>query len=415
MDLSRNTYSDLASGDAAPMRHLSDEAFLAAILEFEAALTRAAAAIDADTDADADAETDADDVDGADARAVADLIDSFDIDVPAISRASAGGGNPAIPLVKALKERVRGEGLPVGLVHRGATSQDAIDTALVLCLRRAGSDIIDLAGNVGDLLADLTRTHRTTPIVGRTLGQQATPTTFGAIAGGWLHGIDAAVAELDRAVAGLPVQYAGAAGNLAAVHPRGPEIHAALADRLGLAVGPLSWHTDRTPMVRVATALAMLAGAARKIAGDVVFHSATEVGELREATPGGSSAMPHKANPAAAIACDGYARRAPGLAATMLDSMDSRLQRATGAWHAEWQTIRDLAAVTASALDRIRASLDGITVDADAMDRNLRLTGGDILAYADDADGDPAAHLGHAPDIADAAVTAHDEFRRNRR
>lgn len=404
MDLSRNTYSDLASGDAAAMRHLSDEAFLAAILEFEAALARAVTAANPTTD-----------VDEADALAVAELIGTHVIDVPAIARASAAGGNPAIPLVTELKNLVCGENLPEHLVHAGATSQDAIDTALVLCLRRAGSVIRDLVNEVGDLLADLTRTHRTTPIVGRTLGQQATPTTFGAIAGGWLQGIDTAATELDRATADLPVQYAGAAGNLAAAYPHGPETHAALARELGLTAGPLNWHTDRTPLIRVATALAILAGAARKVAGDIIFHSATEVGELREATPGGSSAMPHKANPAAAIACDGYARRAPGLAATMLDSMDSRLQRATGAWHAEWQTIRELAAVTASALDRLRVSLEDIVVDTVAMDRNLHLTGGEILAYADDSDGDPANHLGHAPEIADVAVTTHETLRRNAR
>ena len=124
---------------------------------------------------------------------------------------------------------------------------------------------------------------------------------------------------------------------------------------------------QRLPLVSVGLAAAQVAGAVRKIAGDIVASSATEIAELAEATPGGSSSMPHKANPAAAVACDGYARRTPGLAATLLDTLDCRWQRGTGSWHAEWQTIRDLLAATASAVARLHASLDGIRVHTDTM------------------------------------------------
>ena len=240
-----------------------------------------------------------------------------------------------------------------------------------------------------ELLVALTRKHRKTAMIGRTLGQQANPTTFGCVVAGWLEGILMAREDLQLALERLPVQYGGATGTLAAVHPRGLDLHDALARRLGLQARPLIWHTNRVPFVRVSSVLAEVAGACRKIASDVVFLSATEVGELREANPGGSSSMPHKANPAAAVAADGYARRAPGLHATMLDAMDSRLQRGIGSWHAEWSTLRELFAVTASTVSRTTASLEGINVNSEAMKDHLNET----------------ATLGHATDIVDDLLT----------
>ncbi|WP_420100341.1 lyase family protein [Corynebacterium sp.] len=420
--LARTLYGDIASGDTTAATALSDAAFVARMVDVEAALALAvgdAGLVDTTTASET-------------ARVIAET--TFDgADLVALAEASVAGGNPAIPLARRLKAAATDAGTGVSAVHRGATSQDIIDTALVLCLREAGGTILATADELAADLAGLARTYRTTPVIGRTLGQQAVPTTFGVIAAGWLRQTDAAATHLRDALADLPVQYAGAAGNLASTAPSGLDVHTALARRLDLADAPLVWHTDRLPLVRVATALAALAGAVRKIAGDVIVFSATEVGELRESTPGGSSAMPHKANPAAAIAADGYARRTPALAATMLDGMDQRMQRATGAWHAEWQTVRDLAAATAGAVNRTRASIDGITVDTDAMRRNLALTDGAVLAEALGrhvpradidravADGtlgelmdtahrdhgfstDPADHTGHAADIVDAVL-----------
>lgn len=215
----------------------------------------------------------------------------------------------------------------------------------MLCLRAASNVVLADLAQVRVILTDLVKTHRDTTVIGRTLGQQAVPTTFGAIAVGWLESVVEAKEDLEGAVGKLPVQYAGAAGNLASSYPDGLAIHDALASELDLAASPLVWHANRVPLVRVSNALATVAGAVRKIAGDVVLHAATEVSELREAAPGGSSAMPHKANPAAAVACDGYARRAPGLAATTLDAIDQRMQRATGAWQltaARIHTVGDL-------------------------------------------------------------------------
>ena len=335
-DLSRNTYSDIASGDTAVHEHLSDRAFLAAICEFEKALADAAAAAGQITP---------------EAAATAhDAIDAFDLDdaaIASIAAASAAGGNPTIPLVAELKKRA---GDAAG-IHVGATSQDAIDTALVLCLRRAGRVLDGRLGDVEKLLTDLAVTHRDTPVMGRTLGQQALPTTFGVIAAGWLEAVRESGRQLGLALEALPVQYAGATGNLVATHPRGIDVHDRLAASLGLAARPLVWHTNRLPLVSVGLAAAQVAGAVRKIAGDIIASSASEIAEVAE---------------------------------TMLDTLDSRWQRGTGSWHAEWQTIRELVATTASAVNRLHASLDGLRVHTETMSQR---TTGD--------------HTGHAAEITD--------------
>lgn len=356
---SRSTYSDLAGGNTAVHQQLGDEQFLRAIVEFEAALADAALSCEVITEAEH--------------RAAKAAIDSYELDMEEISQLSAAGANPAIPIVKQLKARAGDAG--VKGIHTGTTSQDAIDTALVLVLKRGIAQLIDAAANTMDVLATFAKDYADTPIIGRTLGQAAQPMTFGLIAANWLEVLDDACVELQRVTNALPVQYGGASGTLAATYPHGLKIHAALAKSLNLEATPRIWHTNRVPFVKVASALAIVAGAIRKITGDIVFMSATEVGELQEATPGGSSSMPHKANPAAAIAADGYARRAPGLANTMLEAMDSRLQRGVGSWHAEWATLRELVAVTASAQSRLHASIDGITVNTENMQRNLIDTG----------------------------------------
>lgn len=430
MDLSRSLYGDHAAGGTAAAALVSDEAFLTRMVDVEASLTDAAA--------------DAGVVDPATAGQVTGILRGHTVDsaaVAAVGEAAVSGGNPAIPLVKDLKRAVEEAGLPVSAVHVGATSQDVIDTALVLCLRDALGVTLGTLATLTGTLAELADRERSTATIGRTLGQQAVPTTFGLTAAGWLAQLATAADDLARAVDLLPVQYAGAAGNLAASAPDGLRIHRALADRLGLPATPVVWHTDRTPVARLAGALALVGGAVRKIAGDVVFLSATEVGELREAAPGGSSAMPHKANPAGAVAADGYARRTVGYTVTLLDAMDGRLQRAAGAWHAEWQTVRDLVVVTDNAVTRLSASLTGITVDRDAMARNLALTDGavlaealsrvvgratvdaavadhrlgELLAQAQQEHGfspDPADHTGHAAAMVDLILADHGPGRR---
>ena len=356
---SRSTYSDIAGGDTAVHSLISDEQFLGAIVEFEKSLATAAYDCGYLTESEH--------------AAAVSAIDSYELDVEEISQLSAAGANPAIPIAKQLKALAGEEGIKG--IHTGATSQDAIDTALVLVFKRGVAELIDATSHTMRILAGLSELFADTPAVGRTLGQAAQPMTFGLIAANWLEVLHDACQEVERASALLPVQYGGATGTLAATHPYGVKIHDKLANILKLESHPRVWHTNRVPFARLASSLAVLAGAIRKIAGDIVFMSATEVGELREATPGGSSSMPHKANPAAAIAADGYARRAPGLANTMLEAMDSRMQRGTGSWHAEWASLRELVAATASAQARLFASLNGIGINKEAMENNLLDTG----------------------------------------
>ncbi|MDK6259371.1 lyase family protein [Corynebacterium frankenforstense] len=377
-ELSRNTYSDLAAGEPAAHRKLSDAAFLAALVTFERELAHAAA--------------EAGLIVTAEAEQGIRTIDGVELDLDTLSRESVAGANPAIPLVTALRAVD-----PTG-IHVGATSQDAIDTALMICLRDAVADLLGDVDRLAGDLADLARAHRDTPMIARTLGQQATPTTFGCVAANWWQGIDAARTSLSDLE--FPVQYAGASGNLTSAFPHGIAVHEALAARTDLASRPLVWHTDRSPVVRIAAALVQLTGAVSKIAGDIVALSAGEVGEVREPSPGGSSAMPHKANPAASVAARGYALRAPGLAATLFQSMDQRHQRADGAWHAEWQTVRELAAVSASALARLGAAVDGLAVDTGRMAENL--------AACPTGDQNP----GHAAELVDLIVNEPDNERR---
>lgn len=358
---SRNTYIDWASGDTRVAQVLSDAAFFREICTFETKLAQAAFKVGLVTEYQL--------------TAALAAIDAYELDAAEIrdvAQSSAEGANPAIPIVKKLK-LIAGESGSKA-IHIGATSQDAIDTALVLCLTKAGRILEEQLGDVDTVLRRLVEQHLEDPMIGRTLGQQANPMTFGAVAAGWLEGLRDAVEEMLRALEKLPVQYGGATGTLAAVYPLGIALHDELARALGLVNRPLIWHTNRIPLTRLAAALAQVSGALRKIAGDVVFLAANEVAELSEKTPGGSSSMPHKQNPAAAIAADGYARRAPGLTATMLDALDSRLQRGVGSWHSEWITIRELMAVTAATAARIHTSLDGIRVDTQAMKTHLNET-----------------------------------------
>ncbi|WP_231609784.1 lyase family protein, partial [Rhodococcus sp. CX] len=272
------------AGDLAPM--LSDHAWLTALLDVEVAITRAAERYGRAT---------ADDV-AAVAAAAARI--ARELDPAELGTLSAAGGNPVIPLVKILRERADA---PAAAVHVGATSQDVLDTALILLARKAGRRVVADLRAAADAAARLASTYRDTPMVARTLGQQALPTTFGALAATWLVALDDGVAAIERALDMLPVQYGGAAGTLAAVYPEGLAFADTLADLLGLARPIVPWHTVRTPVTTLASALGVATGSVSKAATDIVLMAATEFGEVGEDAPGGSSAMPHKRNPVAAI------------------------------------------------------------------------------------------------------------------
>ncbi|HXP19056.1 MAG TPA: lyase family protein, partial [Streptosporangiaceae bacterium] len=270
-------------------------------------------------------------------------------------------------------------------VHRGATSQDIIDTAVMLMSVRAldaiTADLVRAAGHAADLASE----HAETVMAGRTLLQQAVPVTFGLVAAGWLTGIDEALLGLRRIRASrLAVQFGGAAGTLASLGAAGPGVAAMLAEELGLAVPVLPWHTDRLRIVELAAALAGASAVLGKIARDVTLLAQSEVAEVSEGSAeagrGGSSAMPHKRNPVAAIVILGCTRRAPGLLAMLAAAAEQEHQRAAGAWHAEWEPLADLLRLTGSAASWAVDLLTGLRVDGTRMRANLDAAGGLPLA-----------------------------------
>ena len=316
----------------------------------------------------------------ADEIAVACRAELYDAD--AIDADARAAGNPVIPLVRALTARL--SPAAAAHVHRGATSQDIIDTAASLVARRVLPGIGADLGRAAGRCAALAEEHRTTVMAGRTLLQQAVPTTFGLKAAGWMTALDAAAASLAVADERLAVQLGGAAGTLAALGDDGPAVAAAFAHRLGLVAAVLPWHTDRTGPASLAAALGVAAGACGKVGLDVVLLAQTEVGEAHEAGEGrgGSSTMPHKRNPVAAIAAVAAARRAPGLVATMLAAMGHEHERAAGSWQAEWETMDALLAVAADGASAVAESLERLSVDPARMRANLDLAGDLPMAEA---------------------------------
>jgi 3-carboxy-cis,cis-muconate cycloisomerase len=297
-------------------------------------------------------------------------------------------GNPVPGLARALARQVPAAAREA--VHRGATSQDIMDSAAMLLAQRACDVIGADLRTAADVAAALTAAHRGTVMVGRTLLQQAVPVTFGLMAAGWLTGLDEARAGLVRVRnQRLAVQFGGAAGTLASLGADGPRVAALLAEELDLALPPLPWHTDRLRIIDVATALARAAAVLGKIARDVTLLAQSEVGEVREGPVGpvgnavrrgGSSAMPHKQNPVAAIAVLGCTRQVPGLVATLIAAAEQEYQRAAGAWHAEWEPFGALLRLTGSAASWGAELLGGLVVDGQRMAANLAATEGLPLA-----------------------------------
>lgn len=282
------------------------------------------------------------------------------------------GGNPVIPLVADLRERVAAvDSDAAAAVHRGATSQDVLDTALMLLagrvLDRLGSDLRAAAAHA----AHLAERYRETQCCGRTLGQQAMPTTFGFRAAGWLAGLTDALDRVDRAARALPVQLGGPVGTTAEYGERGPDVVDALAARLGLAAPVLAWHTRRTPVVDVGHALVAATGAAGKIAADVVLMAQSEISEVAEGIGGSSSSMAHKANPVQSVLVAAAARQVPALVAVLGASMPAEQERPAGAWHAEWEPLRQALGLSGAAVHRCAGVLAGLHVDTAVMQRNL--------------------------------------------
>ncbi|WP_329401032.1 3-carboxy-cis,cis-muconate cycloisomerase [Streptomyces lydicus] len=356
-----------------------DAGYLRALLDAEAALTRAQAAVGL--------------APAAAGAAVTAAAARTRPDPHGLALRARAAGNPVVPLVADLTAAVAEHDPGAAAhVHRGATSQDILDTATMLvCARALDLVLPDLARTAGALRRTAAR-HRDTPMAGRTLTQHAVPTTFGLKAAGWRSLVLDAHARLAAVRAALPAQLGGAAGTLAAFHAYaeagaatpaapdlGPRLLAAYAAETGLAEPALPWHTLRTPVADLAGALAFAAGALGKLAADVLSLARTDTGELAEGSGGGSSAMPHKANPVRGTLIAAAARQVPALAAVLYGSLAAEDERPAGAWHAEWQPLRDaLRLVGGAARDAAELTAD-LRVHPRRMRHNLDATGGLVV------------------------------------
>ncbi len=373
---------------------VSDRALVDAMVEFEVALLRALAVLDI-----APAEA-------ADELAAAVEQGTLELDVAELGRATGEQGTPVPGLLRALRRQLSGGA--AAHLHKGATSQDVLDTAMMLVTRRALDLLMADLSAAADACASLVSRYRGAIEPGRTLLQQALPLTFGLKAAGWLGGLDGALIELagvrERELA---VQFGGAVGTLASLGDRGLDVAGELADQLGLPAPELPWHTVRLRPARIAAALGATLGVTGKIGRDVVLLAQTEVAEVSEgggAGRGGSSTMPHKRNPVGAIGLVACAQRGPGLVATMFAAMAQEHERGAGTWQAEWETLPALLRLTGSAAALVRELLAGLEVDPDKMRADMDLTGSLVMSESVAAALAPALGRADAQDLVERAA-----------
>lgn len=374
-----------------------DTALVAAMLGVEAAWTRALATAGATTDEIA--------------ASVEAAATSLRPDVAAIAGEAESIGNAVLPVVSRLRQTLADDGAR-GAVHRGLTSQDVLDTALMLITRDALERIsADLRVSAGRLV-ELVDTHRNTAMAGRTLTQHAVPITFGLKAANWLLGVLDALESVEKVV--LPVQAGGAAGTLALAGTLTDSLGTlagAFADELGLQLPVAPWHTRRTPVTAAADALVGVIDALGVIGGNVALLSRPEFAELAEGGDrGGSSTMPHKHNPVLSVLLRSAALQAPMLAATVhVAAGQSVDERPDGAWHAEWAAYRRLLTLAVVAASQAADLLDGLVVDAAVMQERAHANADSLLAERFGvghvpADADPAEYLGATDVFIDAAL-----------
>ncbi len=357
----------------------ADRRWIAAMLDAEAALSRALA----------DVGLVAADV----AERVAAACRPDGIDVAALGRAARDGANPVIPLVEQVHSRLGGD--DAGWLHHGATSQDILDTAAQLVARDAIAIVhTDLAA-AADAAAALAGRYRATRMIGRTLLQHAPPITFGFKAAGWLVGLLDAAAGLRRFVPA--VQLGGPVGTTPAYGDRAVDVVERFADRLDLAVPTMAWHTARQRVAELGSSLAIVAATAAKVTGDVALLMQPEVAEAAEPAAAGrgrSSSIPGKRNPVLAAEARAAAATAGPLASVLISAVVADHERPAGAWQAEWGALTDLLCLGGGAIDRCRTVLEGLEIDEQAM-----------AARAGDADPGPT-------DVwIDRAVARHDQER----
>ena len=359
----------------------SDVAFVGAMLRFEAALARAQAAEGLIPDAAA--------------STIQTCCDVADCDVAGIVRDSGRAGSVAIPLVKALREKVAAadaEAAP--FVHFGSTSQDVIDSATSLVTREVIALIeADLVRAAGALLDHAVR-HATTPMLARTLMQPASVTSFGFKCAGWAAPLVRSAERLHQTSRrALQVQLGGAVGTLAQMRGRGAAVRARLAAELGLADPGATWHTQRDEWVALGCELGLMTGSLGKIAVDIGLLGQYEVGEVSEpseAGRGGSSAMPHKRNPVASMVAVAAAHCVPQRVAAMLAAMPQQHERALGAWQAELAEWPQLVMSAHGSVRALAAVLPGLQVDAGRMRANIDRLRAELPQSAADEWFDPA-------------------------
>ena len=309
------------------------------------------------------------------------------IDGDMIAGGNRAGGNPVIPLIAVLRSFAERQHEGAGdWVHRGATSQDILDTGVMLVASRVVVVVIERLDRVCALLASLADEHRESLMPGRTLTQHAAPITFGAKVAGWLDGVEAAITGLEHVE--LPVQLAGSVGigssfvDLTGETDAPAGLRAHLAVGLGLADPGRSWQAERSPVTNLGFVLALSLGTLGRIAADVLVLARTEISEISEGGAAGtSSAMPQKRNPATATLILAAAQRSPALLSTLLSAMPSPDERAAGAWHSEWQAVRQLLGLAVEVSEASVALIGGLVVDTVRMRANLDLTAG--LVYSE--------------------------------
>lgn len=371
-----------------------DKALLAAMLRVEVAWVRAlvrTGAVSVDV-----------------AVAVTDAAAQLD---PVVAPADVeAAGTPVLPLVRALRRAVH-DPAAAAAVHRGLTSQDVLDTALMLLVRDCIDDVVVNLQRVGNGLAALAEQHSAAPAAGRTLTQYAVPVTVGLRAAQWLTGVHEARQGLIECRAALPVQCGGAAGTLGLVAEMVPDplvLAGLFADELSLAWPCLPWHTRRTPVLRAAVALAGTCAALGTFAANVLALGRPEVAELAEGAVAGrgvSSTMPGKANPMLSVLIRSAALQSPQLLAQLYLCAGQVVdERPPGEWHAEWQTLRRLVVLTAVAAGQAAELVEGLTVDVHASASRAGQVSGQLLAER--GGGNPAvgSYLGMSTQFVELAV-----------
>ncbi|WP_323167838.1 3-carboxy-cis,cis-muconate cycloisomerase [Pseudomonas atacamensis] len=350
-----------------------DQGRVQAMLDFEAALARAEARVGL--------------IPSSAVAPIAAACDTGLYDFAALGEAIATAGNSAIPLVKALGKQIASSDAEAErYVHLGATSQDVMDSGLVLQLRQALALIEDQLAQLADSLAAQAQRFATTPLAGRTWLQHATPVTLGMKIAGWLGAVTRSRQRLQELKPRLLVlQFGGASGTLAALGAQALPIAEALAEELQLTLPEQPWHTQRDRIVEFGAVLGLIAGSLGKFGRDISLLMQTEAAEVFEpAAPGkgGSSTMPHKRNPVGAAVLIGAATRVPGLVSTLFSAMPQEHERSLGLWHAEWETLPEICCLVSGSLQQARLLADGLEVDVARMARNLELTQGLVLAEA---------------------------------